>query len=653
MLKFLIRLVLILFVFASGSVLFLFIAGESKGKQIKRNTEDTKASTVLAGRFIEHLIEERLDRMSLVAGQREQEGILNLVVQYADFVANEYGHKGSFMVGYMDSGFKVVTSINSTKIICPENTIINEEIAKTLLLEDIYVGPLSAKCAAESSDSSGMITMAVPLVDKDGLTGTVYEVSSILEYINSYKTSDYFKKFIEALILVDDIGRYPVGSREYKMLQLKDIYMERGVADFEERLLGFYSFSVQGKSLVLFYLRDKEASIFSFECCPRLEKYKPILFTAPLILLILWIILEMVRVNDRLTAEVNERTKHLDSLKNRYEGLFDTIPEFVVLMTKEGEILECNSRVEDIMQGGNPVGANMYFLLKEKERFAANIKRLTEEGVENFGEFLLAGKGEQVPVTVNACLVDIDDKQTILAVMTDMTSYKEMQDSFYKAQKREAVATLAAGMVHDFSNILQNISLQYTLLERSGDDREDKMRNIKEILEGANSYLTSVLSYTKEERDEIISKKGSAFVKGALELLERVMPAEISIRYFDSSSSIKIIAIQSKITQMLINLCQNASDAMDGRGEIIVKTYIEQKPYGNFFCISISDTGSGINQEDIDKIYKPFYTTKKGRGTGLGLATVKQVVVEFGGFIEVRSQPGEGTKFTIMFSESK
>jgi signal transduction histidine kinase len=250
--------------------------------------------------------------------------------------------------------------------------------------------------------------------------------------------------------------------------------------------------------------------------------------------------------------------------------------------------------------------------------------------------------------------VEIDDDVARLSVMTDLTDYKKMQNTYYLAQKREAVGTIAAGMVHDFSNILQNISLQYSLMERSEENlREDHMAKIKAILDGASKYLTGVLSYTKDNKNIYEIKSGRDFVRSSVEMVERVLPADVRVKYDDTAGVLKIKAIQGKVTQMLINLCQNASDAMGGKGVIYVRTYVEEKPFGYFFCISVKDSGVGISPELIDKIYKPFFTTKSDRGTGLGLATVKQIVLDMGGFIEVNSRPGEGAEFILMFSESK
>lgn len=86
---------------------------------------------------------------------------------------------------------------------------------------------------------------------------------------------------------------------------------------------------------------------------------------------------------------------------------------------------------------------------------------------------------------------------------------------------------------------------------------------------------------------------------------------------------------------------------------IEIKTSVEKKNFGNMFKLTVTDKGEGIKPEYIDMIYKPFFTTKDSKGTGMGLAAVRQVVLEFGGFIEVKSTPGEGTTFTVFFAESK
>ena len=654
MIRFFNKIIFILFAFAVVIVLLLLVSGEPRDKAVGRITEEAKASANISGRFLEHLISERIMMLYSAAYHQGSQEVLKQLLSYTDFVASTYAHKGTFMIGVTDGGFGVTGGYNSSEGICPEKMIFSNDIEKRLLTGKSYVGPASPLCAKNSSHGDSLMLMAVPIMDDHGFKGAVYELSTLLYLVDSKNAGRLTNAPLNVRIMIDDLTAYAPGSEDYKLLAMKNAIRNREAAQYNGRMAAFYSFYVHDLKLCLVYFKDIVQNSFRFECCPWLEDYKVFIFVSPVVLIVLWVILEMIRVNDRLGTEVKLRTSRLEALRKRYQGLFATIPEFIVLFRKDGEIQECNASFTEFLKGGNPVGANIIFMIKEKDRFRHAVESLEGDGTVNLGEFLLTGRDEQISVSVNACIVDVDGESEVLAAITDISEYKKMQNSFYLAQKREAVGTLAAGMVHDFSNILQNISLQYSLLERTNESERGKnMTNIKKILEGANKYLTGVLSYTKETKDSYAVKKGSVFISESIELLERVLPAEVDIVYEDFSGNIKIRAMQGKIVQMMINLCQNASDAMNGKGIIHIRTYVQDKGYGHFFCLSVNDSGVGIAQEDMDKIFKPFFTTKKDRGTGLGLATVRQVVLELGGFIEVYSNPGEGTEFVITLSESK
>lgn len=646
------KLILVLFVFAAGSVALLLITGESREAVVQRNKADAAGTANITGHFIQHLMLERMDKLRKVALSGDTQNILKSLVGYTDYVGGTYGHRGAFMIGLMDSGFGVTGSFNSSRNVCSTENIIDEDIAKRLLSGESYAGPAPEECISEYGSDSGLILFAVPVMDKDGFYGLVYEVSSLISYVESYRGDQI--KGVDARIIMDDPSYYPPGSENHSLLSIRDSLANEKAGMYMNRVVGFRSFYVDNTKLCLVYIKTIVNKTFDLECCPWLEDYKGVILLSPLVLLILWVMMEMARVNGHLGSEVKQRTAGLESLRLRYEGIFRTIPEYVVIYKRDGEILECNERFAGLLKGGNPVGANLIYMVRERERFRQMTEALEADGQTSFSEFLLTGREEQVYVSVNSCMLEIDGERAFLSIMTDLTDYKRIQNTYYMAQKKEVVGTLAAGMVHDFSNILQNISLQYSLLERSEESqRPNHMQNIKNILEGANSYLAGVLSYTKGEQDRSVMKKGRDFVDESIEMLERVLPADIEIRYEDTSGGLKIKAVQAKITQIMINLCQNASDAMKGKGIIYITTGMSEKVYGRFFCIRVKDSGEGIAPEHIEKIYKPFFTTKEGKGTGLGLATVKQVVVELGGFIEVESEPGKGTEFTIMLSEIK
>ncbi|ADD69522.1 integral membrane sensor signal transduction histidine kinase [Denitrovibrio acetiphilus DSM 12809] len=654
MIRYFILLILAAFIFSSVGVATLVYKGSTDVTQTQRDIDDAKASVILTGRFVEHLINERFEKLYSAAYAGDTTEILRALVSYTDFVAAAYGHRGAFTVGLMDSGFSVINSISSGTSVCPEGSIVNEEIAERLLNGDFYVGPVLSECAAEKDKGDAYLMFAVPVYNNNKFYGVVYEISTILDSVNSYKLLDYFSEEVSSRIILDDALHYKRDSENYRLLQLKGSLPDGDIVREGQKLIGFYSFYYGDIKLCLIYIRDNFVESFSFDCCPWVEKNKLLVFSSPLILLVILAILEMVHVNEKLGREIRERTEHLESMQKRYQRLFEIIPEYIVLYRQDGEIIECNGRFAQLLKGGNPIGANINFMIREKKRFAKMVSVVVKKGSAVPAEFLLAGRMSQVSVSIHSCIVDLDDKPAILSVMTDLTDYKKMQNTYYLAQKREVVGTIAAGMVHDFSNILQNISLQYSLMERSdADSHKEHMAKIKTILDGANKYLTSVLSYTKDTKDRYEIKSGREFVRNAVEMVESVLPADVLVEYVDAAGDIKIKAMQAKITQALINLCQNASDAMGGKGIIYVSTYVEKKPFGHFFCLSVKDSGVGIPPDVMDHIYKPFFTTKSERGTGLGLATVKQITLDMGGFIDVNSKSGEGTEFILMFSESK
>jgi len=641
-----------LFIMVSAGVIVVTVKGSTDETRSKQNIEDTKASMMLTGRFVEHLIVERFGKLYSAAYSGDTDEILKSIVGYTNFIAKTYGHRGDFSVGYMDAGFTVINSINSEKQLCKQS-IINEEIASKLLNEKPYVGPVSAECLKSDEDAVNYMMFAVPVYQGNKFQGTVFEISTLLESLNSYKLMNYYSDKVTARIVIDDILRYPRSTQEHELLSIKNRMKPGEILRKGGKLIGFYPFYTNDIKLCIIYTREDLNQSFNFGCCQWLGRNKALFFSLPFILLVLVVILEMIHVNTRLGREVRIRTQHLEDLQKRYRGLFETIPEYVVLYKRDGEILDCNSRFANLLNGGNPIGANINFLIREKERFQRMIAEVEKGGKVPPAEFRLEKTNELESVSVHSCLIDIDNEKAILSVMTDLTDYKKIQNTYYLAQKREVVGTIAAGMVHDFSNILQNISLQYSLLERAKDeDKHEYMKKIESVISGASQYLAAVLSYTKDKQTEPELRKGSEFVKNAIEMAERIVPADVRLEYNDKSGNIKINAVQSKVTQMLINLCQNASDAMDKSGTIFIQTSIVEKPFGHFFCLSVRDSGCGIPEDMVEKVYKPFYTTKKDKGTGLGLATVKQIVLEMGGYIEVKSS-SEGTEFILMFSESK
>lgn len=651
MIRFFSLLLLITFLVISVTVLIVIVRAGTDDTHVQLAVEDTKTTTIISGRYVEAVISDKLERLYNTAYAGNDEWVLKSLNSYANYVASGAGHRGEFTVGFTGSGFKIEHSISSGSRICGDEYLVYEDVAVRVLSGRAFVGPISPKCIEEHPGAASLLMFAVPIFRQETFLGIVYEVSSILDFINSYNMADRFSSSVSARIVLDDRLKYSTLSENYRLLMLRNKAIG-GVARDDGKLIGYYTFYVGDTKLCLIYIRNSVESVLSFHRFPWVERNKVFFFALPFILLFMLIILEMLHINITLGRDVEKRTKDIENIKHRYQKLFETIPEYVVLYKRDGEIIECNSRFSSLLNGGNPIGANLLYIIRDREKFSEMINRVEEIDSPVIEEYVISGGGEFIEATVHTCTVDLEGDKALLSVMTDLTDFKEMQNKYYLTQKREVVGTLAAGMVHDFSNILQNISLQYALMERAeGEAKDEHISKIRSILDGANSYLTGVLRYTKDDKGEYEIKSGSLFVRNAVDLLERIMPAEVKIEYVNKSGEIKIRASQSKISQILINLCQNAADAMGGAGVVNIETSVEEKAFGHFFCIKVKDSGEGIKPEVIDSIFKPFYTTKTDKGTGLGLATVKQAVLEMGGLIDVESTPGEGAEFILMFSE--
>ncbi|MBU0481076.1 MAG: response regulator [Proteobacteria bacterium] len=275
--------------------------------------------------------------------------------------------------------------------------------------------------------------------------------------------------------------------------------------------------------------------------------------------------------------------------------------------------------------------------------------------------------GETLWALVGSFLLNDDNgsQQYLVTHIQDITRVRHLELQLRQAQKLEAIGTLAGGIAHDFNNILAAI-LGFTSMARDDISESNPARyQLDEVIKAGNrakDLVKHILTFSRQSDLQRNPMLPDELVNEALDLLRASLPATIEIQRNIASDIGTIMADSTQIHQVIMNLCTNASHAMDENGGILGVTLdrvemsaadlAEDKGLlpGPFVRIRITDTGTGIAPDIIDRIFEPYFTTKEvGKGSGLGLAVVHGIVKTHGGKITVESEPGKGTAFTIYF----
>lgn len=279
--------------------------------------------------------------------------------------------------------------------------------------------------------------------------------------------------------------------------------------------------------------------------------------------------------------------------------------------------------------------------------------------------------GSEIWIEITAKFMRDEDNRpvSILGVSRDITERKEaeaekkqMEAKFLQAQKMEAVGTLAGGIAHDFNNILSGVIGYAELGLNDAQDHPGIQKKLNEILKAgyrARDLVRQILAFSRQQEHE---KKGvivRPIVSEAVRLLRASIPATIEIRQELKSVSM-VLADPTQIHQVLMNLCTNAVHSMGEAGGVLGirlddvflnEDFARQNPAikpGRFLCLEISDTGQGIPEDVLPRLYDPFFTTKgPDVGTGLGLSVVHGIVTSHQGAIAVKTRPGKGTTFSV------
>lgn len=386
------------------------------------------------------------------------------------------------------------------------------------------------------------------------------------------------------------------------------------------------------------------------------------------------------RYSNIVVSKLEEKVKELEKAKDcaekseaefrklskEFHGVLDAIPDNLTLQDKDLKILWANKGAAKGV-GKKPedmVGEHCYFLWHNRTAPC--------EPCPVVKSFETGEAAEMHVTTPDNRIWDLrtiplkDEKGIVLNIIEvgrDITEHRKLEEQFRQAQKLEAVGQLTGGVAHDFNNILSAI-IGYAHLAAMNMSSDDPVRhNIDQILEASQraAILTqSLLAFSRKQPMLLEIQDLNDIVSGFEKFIYRLIREDIELKIKFHDKDLSVMADKTQIEQILMNLATNARDAMPQGGVLTIETrraqldegFIRVHDYegkaGEYALLSVTDTGSGMDEKTRERIFEPFFTTKgEGKGTGLGLATVYGIVKKHEGFINVYSESDRGTTFKI------
>ncbi len=373
-------------------------------------------------------------------------------------------------------------------------------------------------------------------------------------------------------------------------------------------------------------------------------------------------------VAEKVLRDENARTQsdlRLSEARNR--DLFENSVYAIFRATFDGSLVDGNPALLQMLGRSSPEELNGLNLMRDVIRFPEQCAELLvecrERGQVRGAEMEWRRRdGGIVAVRLNVRRLSIPDHPDCLEfIAEDVTEFRAMERQLRQAQKFEAIGQLAGGIAHDFNNVVGAI-LGWAELgieqNRGNAQIADRFSKIREQAERAATLTRELLAFARRQVLRPTAVDLNSVAHSLVSFLDKVIPTNIELKFITGTVE-AVKADPTQIEQVLMNLCLNARDAMPDGGRLLIETemveldesycrFYPQVAPGRYAVLSVSDTGQGMDAETRERIFEPFFTTKeKGKGTGMGLATVYGIVKQHGGSIHVYSEPGQGSLFRV------
>lgn len=361
-------------------------------------------------------------------------------------------------------------------------------------------------------------------------------------------------------------------------------------------------------------------------------------------------------------AGLKQARESLRESEELYRRLFEVESDAIILLDCEtSRILDVNEAVSQLYGYSREEA----LLLKVSDISAepANTMRAICEGKTHVPiRWHRRKNGTLFPVEISGSYFEYKGRKTHVAAVRDITERLKLEAQLRQAQKMEAIGQIAGGIAHDFNNILSAMMGFITIMQmktKDGDPQRDYLEQLYALTERAESLVKNLLTFGRKQVLDVRPISLNDAIRTVGKLLSRVISEDIRLDLKLSQRDIVIKADMAQMEQALMNLATNARDAMPEGGALTISTepfemhdfFIRMHGYGkegNYALMTVEDTGMGMDDLTREKIFDPFFTTKDvGKGTGLGLAMVYGIVKQHDGYIEVYSEMGVGTVFSI------
>jgi PAS domain S-box-containing protein len=369
---------------------------------------------------------------------------------------------------------------------------------------------------------------------------------------------------------------------------------------------------------------------------------------------------------DENILQLEKSQEQLRESEEKYRALFEQAGSSIILYDIETrKPVEFNDKAHENLgytrEEFTELRIEDYEIDQSTEEIQTRIRHFLNKDLYSFETRHKRKDGQVRDMVVNSKCIHIHGKPYILSFLTDITERKKseverkaLEKQLRQVQKMESIGTLAGGIAHDFNNIL-GIILGYAelvLVEVPG-KKNTLNKNVQQLIQAvdrAKRLVKQILTFSHQGDETPKPLEVNPIIKEALGMLRSTLPTTIDIQHYVQKESMTILGNPTEVHQILMNLCTNAAQAMQEKAGVLKVELKKIDPDTgiSYMLLTVSDTGDGIPPDILERVFDPYFTTKKpGEGTGLGLSVVHGIVKRYGGDIKIDTTPGKGTTVIV------